>query len=171
MTPKTTQSIGRHANRAQIERNVLRIPSVKTRTPPANANTLQTKPPRPNIDTKRHLGNTRQFRAELRDFARQLGRNHAERWERDPRKARELAVQCFRKYLPHARLGRPRSADVTRALELRQQGKRWPEIYGELISDRDPDRRIAKRLRLRAAVRARLRYGAGDGLRRSLVRF
>ena len=149
----------------------MRSRKVNETTPPANTNTLQTKPPRPNIDTKRHLGNTRQFRAELRDFARQLGRNHAERWERDPRKARELAVQCFRKYLPHARLGRPRSADVTRALELRQQGKRWPEIYGELISDRDPDRRIAKRLRLRAAVRARLRYGAGDGLRRSLVRF
>ena len=149
----------------------MRSRKVNETTPPANTNTLQTKPPRPNIDTKRHLGNTRQFRAELRDFARQLGRNHAERWERDPRKARELAVQCFRKYLPHARLGRPRSADVTWALELRQQVKRWPEIYGELISDRDPDRRIAKRLRLRAAVRARLRYGAGDGLRRSLVRF
>jgi hypothetical protein len=136
----------------------MRSRKVQKATPPANATTLQTKRSRSNAETKRHLGDTRQFRAELRDFARQLGRNHTKHWERNPRKARELAVQCFRKYLPHARLGRPRSADVTRALELRQQGKRWPEIYSELIVDEDPDRRSAKQLRLRAAVRSRLRY-------------
>jgi hypothetical protein len=104
------------------------------------------------------LGDLRQFRADLKVFATRFAKDHSERFERNARKARELAVCYFRKYLPHARLGRPRSSDVTRALELRQQGKRWPEIYGELIPDKDPDRRSAKRLRLRAAVRSRLRY-------------
>jgi hypothetical protein len=99
----------------------------------------------------------RQFKRELRNFARQFAKDHTVRWKRNPRAARELAVKCFRKYLPHGRAGRPRSSDVTRAMELREQGNRWPEIYGKLIPDKDPDRRRVKQLRLRAAVRFRSR--------------
>ena len=72
------------------------------------------------------LAPIRQFKADLRNFAQQFGLSHSEQWERNPRKARELAVRYFRKYLPRGRPGRPRSSEVTRALELLEQGKRWP---------------------------------------------
>ncbi len=104
------------------------------------------------------LAPIRQFKADLRNFAQQFGLSHSEQWERNPRKARELAVRYFRKYLPRGRPGRPRSSEVTRALELLEQGKRWPEIYATFILDRDADRRRAKQVRLRAAVRFRMRH-------------
>jgi hypothetical protein len=103
------------------------------------------------------LGDVRQFKMDLRTFARQFGKTHAEKWKCNPRRARELAIHCFRKYLPCGKPGRPRSADVTRALMLRLQGKRWVEIYAVVIQDRDPCRRQTKQLRLRAAVRFRVR--------------
>jgi hypothetical protein len=110
------------------------------------------------IARSRGLGDIRQFKLDLRNFARQFAQGYALRWERNPRRARELAIRYFRKYLPHGRPGRPRSSEVTEALELWHQGKTWSAIYAALIPDRDPDRRRAKQSRLRAAVRFRIRH-------------
>jgi len=121
-----------------------------------NVGTSHTMPP--SAVRRSRLGNLRQFRSDVQKFAWRFGKVHAEKWKINPRRARELTVFYLRKYLPSATVGRPRSAKVTRALEMRQQGKRWPEIYAELISGTDPDRRRAKQLRLRAAVRFRMRH-------------
>jgi len=112
----------------------------------------------PRLLRKCGLGDVRQFRSDLRTLARQFARTHSEKWTRNPRRARELAVRHFRKYLPQGRPGRPRSLDVTRAVLMRHQGRRWTEIYAVLFPDRDADRRRAKQSRLRAAVRFRTRY-------------
>jgi hypothetical protein len=119
------------------------------------------KPPDPARQRRyaaRQIGNLQKFNADVRNFARWFSKVHAAKWERNPRLAREMAVWFLRRYLPKGRPGRPRSSDVTSALLMREQGKRWTEIYAVLIPDRDLERRTTKQSRLRAAVRSRARH-------------
>jgi hypothetical protein len=140
---------------------VVSSPKISKTTPHEHIGILtpavQESSPASSTKRKQRLGDIRKFKADLRAFAKQFGQDHAEKWECSPRKARELAVRYFRKYLPRGRSGRPRSSKVTRAIELLRQGKRWSEIYAEIVPANDRDRRRVKQLRLRAAVRFRSR--------------
>lgn len=140
-----------HTPKNRSETRRLGTNRVLENAPPSEAQPSRAK-------SSQRLGDTRKFRADVRTLARQFGRTHSEEWKRNPRKARELAVRYFRKYLPQGKPGRPRSSDVTCALLMRERGKRWSEIYGVLFPDRDADRRRSKQVRLRAAVRFRITH-------------
>ena len=68
---------------------------------------------------------------------------------------REWARRKFNLLQPQQRAGRPIDENVTRATELRLQGKSWQQIYAIVITETKGQDAQAAQERLREAVRAR----------------
>lgn len=97
------------------------------------------------------------LRRAVRNFARQLRADFPAEIERDPRGFRTRVLRLLRAALP-VKSGRPRSEPVTRAAEMRAQGKSWRAIYAACIPLHViGDSRILAQSRLRSAFRARRR--------------
>jgi hypothetical protein len=70
---------------------------------------------------------------------------------------REWARRKFNLLQPQQRAGRPLDENVTRATELRLQGKSWQQIYAIVLTEtKDEDTRAMQQERLREAVTARI---------------
>lgn len=90
-------------------------------------------------------------------FAESLRRDYAQRIARDARAFKQQVVGQLRRRLPPGP-GHPPSAAVTRAVEMRAQGKPWLEIYRQCIrgfATLGQGHRELAMIRLRAAVRSR----------------
>jgi hypothetical protein len=93
--------------------------------------------------------------ATIRKFSRRLRHEFASEIERDARGFKERAVRLLKASLP-PRPGRPSTEVVTRAAEMKAQGKGWAEIYAACLSPiAAPDSRQVQQSRLRCAVRSR----------------
>ena len=93
----------------------------------------------------------------VRKFARLLRRRFAIEIEHNPRLFRERVLRLLTSALP-ARHGRPRIETVSRATEMRAQGKDWRAVYVACIPTTVAgDARQVAQSRLRSAVRARRR--------------
>lgn len=83
-----------------------------------------------------------------------LHKHQGEIW-RDVPGFREWARRKFNLLQPQQRAGRPLDENVTRATELRLQGKPWQQIYAMVITETKGEEAQAAQERLREAVRAR----------------
>jgi len=86
-----------------------------------------------------------------------LRTNFTSEIERDPRGFRMRLLRLLRFAFP-VKNGRPRMETVTRATEMRRQGKSWREVYAACIAaGKVGDSLSVAQCRLRSAVRARQR--------------
>ena len=93
----------------------------------------------------------------VRKFAGLLRRRFAVEIEHNPRLFRKRLLRLLTTALP-ARHGRPRIEAVSRATEMRAQGKDWRAVYVACIPTTVAgDSRQVAQSRLRSAVRARRR--------------
>jgi hypothetical protein len=92
---------------------------------------------------------------EAETFSRRLGIKFPVDIENDLPGFKRRLFAWINRSLP-SKAGRPLDDVVTRAYEMRKQGKDWQEVYRECLIEEDtPDARQLKQQRLRSAVRAR----------------
>jgi hypothetical protein len=126
---------------------------------PGSAPELRPRSSRPSLRKEPSLADA------IRRFARDLRTEFAGEIARDARAFRKRVLHLFRTALPVDR-GRPRLMAVTRATEMRAQGKCWRAIYAVCIApDLRGDSRILAQSRLRGAVRARRRPEPAEVIR------
>ena len=97
------------------------------------------------------------LRATVRKFAARLRQRYASEIERDPRVFKRRVVFYLKRSLPPGP-GRPCEEAVSKAVELRAQGKSWREIYPACLpgfAALDSTARQLNQSRLRSAVRSR----------------
>ena len=102
---------------------------------------------------------------DAREAALSLAERHKGAWDSEPKRARRLALEAFRKALPKARPGRRPDPNVAKAAakiqaQMDAGGPRcWQPVYREYIPDYGtlaPEQRRTKQRLLRARVRAYL---------------
>jgi hypothetical protein len=98
----------------------------------------------------------RDLRTLVQEFGGLLRREFATEIERDARGFKGRVLVFLKAELP-GRPGRPRAETVTRAAEMKTQGKSWQQIYAECLQESpgEPEFRQLAQSRLRSAVRAR----------------
>lgn len=99
----------------------------------------------------------RELEHAVKRFAQRLRNDYAGEIAADPRKFKKWVVNPVRRnFLPFA--GRPAEGAITRAIELRRQGREWKDIYPVSIDNHGvlaPAMRRQAEANLRAAVRSR----------------
>ena len=98
----------------------------------------------------------RELRATIREFAHQLRLEFSSDINRDAGEFKRRVIAFLKAELPPGR-GRPRTMIVSRAAEMRIEGKTWQQVYAECLShvvDGSDSRQLAQ-YRLRCAVRSR----------------
>ena len=92
----------------------------------------------------------------VREFAHRLRLEFAPDIERDAGEFKRRVIRLLKADLPPGP-GRPRTEIVTRAAEMRTQGKTWQQVYAECLSHvvGSSDSRQLAQSRLRCAVRSR----------------
>ena len=92
----------------------------------------------------------------VRQFVSRLLDEFSADIEKDPSRFKHQVVQLLKAELPPGP-GRPRGAGISRAAEMREEGRAWREVYAECLVDKSggPESRQVIQSRLRSAVRAR----------------
>jgi hypothetical protein len=92
----------------------------------------------------------------VRVFAHCLRIDFASDIERNAGEFKRRVIRLFKAEL-HPKPGRPRTEHVTRASEMRRQGKTWQQVYAECLRHviGTSDSRQLAQYRLRCAVRSR----------------
>lgn len=96
------------------------------------------------------------LRAITREFAARLRVEFASEIEQEAGAFKRRVVRLLKAELPPGP-GRPYAEVVTRAMQMRMQGKSWREIYANCLPEKiaGPDSLQLAQSRLRSAVRAR----------------
>jgi hypothetical protein len=98
-------------------------------------------------------------------IAADMRREFESEMRRDPKTLTRMFLAALRQEI-RLQPGRPRNAEITRAHDMRDQGKSWREIYELLISpDLPPSGRTLAKTRLRDSVRQRKRRDEGRTIR------
>jgi hypothetical protein len=112
---------------------------------------------RPNSSDRPPRKQLAELRETTRRFTVELRRQFADEIEYDARSFKLRVLALVKQGLPPKR-GRPCDKAVTRAVEMRAQGRDWRAIYADCIpATTAGDSRQVAQSRLRSAVRARRR--------------
>ncbi len=96
------------------------------------------------------------LQAVITEFVARLRQDFAEEQAQDQRAFERRAAKIFKKQIISSRAGRPRNEIVTRAAEMRRQGKLWPQIFDDCLpANLERTARNMAKLQLRNAVRNR----------------
>jgi hypothetical protein len=109
----------------------------------------------PTERAEQHCGST--CHQEVKTFATRLRKLFADEIAAEPRGFKKRVIEILKRSLPPF-AGRPTEDSITIAIQLRAEGRSWPEVYSQVIVNHDKldtaNRRLAE-LNLRSALRAR----------------